>query len=158
MFAACLLSLLVAAPALADRSDDEWSGPPKYVLYLPALDVEAGGGFAPDAGGWGLLGRVSTGVHRMTSLGVLTLGPQGARETGRWVMGMGAEWLHLRSGFGLDLAALRDLTEERWGVRAAIAASYLRFGISLYEGSHLAYIASIRVPLALFTAWTFGWL
>lgn len=94
----------------------------------------------------------------MTSVGVLTLGPEFARETGRYVMGMGAEWVHLRSGLGLGAAALRDITAERWGYRGAVAASYLRVSVSVYEGGGRAYMASLRVPLALLTAWAFDWL
>ena len=148
----------IAMPLGQARADEEWKGPKRSVAYLPALDVEAGAGFSQAGGGWGLLARVSAGVHRLTSESVLTLGPEAARETGRYVMGMSAEWLHLRSGFGLDVAALRDITAERWGGRGAFAASYLRAGVSVYEGGARAYMISLRVPVALLAAWTFGWL
>lgn len=142
-----------------DRDDHgEWKGPPRAVTYLPAFDLEGGGGFAGDAGGWGWLGRVSAGLHRMNAVGVLTLGPEAARERGRYVLGWGAEWVHLRSGLGLDVAALRDLSAERWGYRGALVLSYLRLGVSVYEEDARAYMVSLRVPLALYTAWKAGWL
>lgn len=150
--------LAVLAPAAHARDDDGWRGPSRSVLYLPALDVEAGGGYADGGGRWGWLGRLSAGLHRMTALGVLTTGPEAARETGRYVLGWNVEWVHLASGLGLDAAAMRDLSAERWGYRGAVAASYLRVGAAFYEDGVRVYTLSFRVPLALLAAWRLGYL
>lgn len=159
----CILSLTLSIASFAlggeaQAGDDGWRGPARPVVYLPSLDVTAGGGYADGGGRWGMLGRVSAGLHRMTALGVFTTGPEAARETGRYVLGWNAEWVHLASGIGLDVAALRDLSAERWGYRAALAASYLRMGAAFYENDVRVYTVSLRVPLALFAAWRLGYL
>jgi hypothetical protein len=159
---AAVLSISADA-ALAQTSsttDDAggWNGPHPSVLYLPALDL-SGGGIYEDKGAihkLSYVGRVAAGVHRLSQRTLLTLSLQGSREGRRWVMGMDAEITHLRSGLGLQVTSLRDLSLDRWGGHGALVVSYLRAGVSWYDGGLRVYSLTARVPLTLLGSWLFG--
>jgi hypothetical protein len=140
------------------NASGEWSGPRPSVTYLPAVDLTAGGGYEVVGGHHRVQpeGRLALGVHRLSTSTLLTLAPEGGREGQRWVMGMDAELIHLRSGLGLQMASLRDLSSDRWGGRGALVLSYLRAGVTWYDGGRQEFSLTVRVPLTLLGAWFFG--
>lgn len=152
----CFASCFLVPEAARAQTPEVWTGPPRTVAYLPALDLEAGGAYADTGGGFGTVARVAAGVHRLTGNGILSFGPEATRETGRWVMGIGGEAAHITTGLSFAAVALRDLSSERWGGRASLGLSFLRLGAAVYGGGVRTYSLSLRVPLGLVAAWALG--
>lgn len=146
------------AQATSRANESQWSAPRPSVLYLPALDVSGGGIYehAAENNKFNYVAKTALGVHRLSQTTLLTLAVQGTREGQRWVMGMDGELTHLRSGFGLQLTALRDLSFDRWGGHGALVVSYLRAGVSWYDGGLRVYSLTARIPLTLLGSWLWG--
>lgn len=159
MAAACLMWLVTSeAAAQESPADGSWRAPPPAVLYLPAVDLSGGGAYedGTQQDRFRLVGRLALGVHRLSQTSLLSFTIEGSSEGQRWIMGLGGEVIHLRSGIGLDVAALRDLSRESWGARGALGLSYLRIGASWYDERLVAYTLTVRLPLSLLGLWMWG--